>query len=305
MAVGLLLDDSDARTAVGLSDVQYQEIQNAQQTLFSRQEESPEFWELLKEMGAIRNPDDPLMQNADEETLKQFQDIQERMISLRTSIETDDFDKNLTSKQKQMIFESQLASIGEIPFVTPNLFEVLNLTEAQKQQMAEIKKELEPEFEKLLEDFVNNMAFLDNKLCDEMEKQGVTGEDSPHDLTEFNKRSQTVQRGLRAKDPEYKRIQDEINTPGKAFMEQYKTKMFDVLTDKQWARLQELINNPPGFAKVFLKNLKAQRGESEKTGVWTPGPGSWQPGDPIPEQYRQERNTRSNTRRPFPREESP
>jgi Ni/Co efflux regulator RcnB len=84
------------------------------------------------------------------------------------------------------------------------------------------------------------------------------------------------------------------------------TKMFDVLTDEQWARLQKLIDNPPEHAKAYAKKLKEQMGESEKTGgAWQPGPNSWRPGDPIPEQYRQQREEQRTRQRPgFPRSES-
>jgi len=77
-----------------------------------------------------------------------------------------------------------------------------------------------------------------------------------------------------------------------------------VLTDEQWKRLQELIDHPSELAKIVLKKLKEDRGESEEGknpgGGWQPGPGSWRPGDAIPEAYRQERNTRGN----FPRTEN-
>jgi len=75
--------------------------------------------------------------------------------------------------------------------------------------------------------------------------------------------------------------------------------MFDVLTDEQWMRLQGLIDNPPECAKTILNRARERRGEREQSGVWQPGPGFWRPGDPIPAQYRQERNTRSR----FPRSE--
>jgi Ni/Co efflux regulator RcnB len=75
-------------------------------------------------------------------------------------------------------------------------------------------------------------------------------------------------------------------------------KMFDVLTDAQWTRLQNLIDNPPHYIKEYLKQQKKYRDEAEKQEVLVPGPDSWQPGDPIPEEYRQERNTRRNFPRP-------
>ena len=76
--------------------------------------------------------------------------------------------------------------------------------------------------------------------------------------------------------------------------------MFDVLTDEQWRRLQDLIDNPPAHARVLVQKLREQRGETEenKNNIWVPGPGSWRPGDPIPEVYRIQRNTRGNFPRP-------
>jgi Ni/Co efflux regulator RcnB len=74
--------------------------------------------------------------------------------------------------------------------------------------------------------------------------------------------------------------------------------MFDVLTDEQWRRLQNMIDNPTGLVKMLLVKTK---GWQEKKEAWTPGPNSWRPGDPIPEQYRQQRNERQGR---FPRSES-
>ena len=95
-------------------------------------------------------------------------------------------------------------------------------------------------------------------------------------------------------DPEYRRISEEMQTQGKAFVMQFQVKMFDVLTDEQWARMLGLIDNPPEYVQVLLNKLKALREEEERvSGGYIPGPGAWQPGSSaIPEQYRQERNSR-------------
>jgi Ni/Co efflux regulator RcnB len=71
--------------------------------------------------------------------------------------------------------------------------------------------------------------------------------------------------------------------------------MFDVLTDEQWDRMLDLIDNPPDYVKKILRKWKEA---SEKAAEWAPGPNSWQPGDPIPEKYRQERQTKGNFPRP-------
>jgi hypothetical protein len=309
MAVGLL-QDPDTRVAFGVSDEQYQSIQDFQPKMMVEMQKNPEFLKIMGEMQAIQNPNDPFLQNANEETRKKLLDIQGRIMSLSMNLMSDVIDNTLTAEQKQKMAEAQLAIMEEMPMISPSIFEVLNLTDAQKQQMEGIKKELEPEFEKNLETFADDSVILANKMFDEMEKQGGFEElfGNPANIQkrmpEFQEKIQTMQKKL-LEDPEYKRIHDRVNSQSQAFSTQLKTKMFDVLTDEQWARLQKLIDSPPEHAKLLAKKMKEQKAASEKAGAWQPGPNSWKPGDPIPEQYRQERRERTRQRAGFAREESP
>jgi len=233
-------------------------------------------------------------------TPEEMQGIAERVTALMMNVTVDAMNSTLTSEQWQKMNESLLANIGEMPIISPNMFAALDLTDAQKQQMEQIKKALEPEFEKTLENWVNGALALIEKEIEAFKKEERTPRPS---ATELRKE-------LMAKDPEFKRLYEENQSKGKAFSTKFKIEMFDVLTDEQWARLQELIDNPPEHAVAFRKHLKKQQGETEeseaskaneKPGMWIPGPGAWQPGDSvIPEQYRQERNTRSR----FPRGEN-
>ena len=303
MTVGFLALP-EFRQALNVSDEQYQEIQNAQMGLGAGLQDEPEFQEIMAEMQAIATPDDPLMYNADEETLNKFIGIQERMVSMVINHQADAIDSLLTPEQKDKTATALLANMGEMPIVSPDLFEILDLTDEQREQMEAIKKELEPEFEQYLEEFVNASVIIANKMFDEFEKQGML-DDLSHlsggqqKIAEFQEKAQALGKKMAAENPEFKRLQDEMNTKGKTFATQFQTKMFDVLNDEQWARLQELTDNPPEFAKVLREKLKEQRDAAETMGGWQPGPNSWKPGDPIPEQYRQERKTR----RGFPREE--
>ena len=52
--------------------------------------------------------------------------------------------------------------------------------------------------------------------------------------------------------------------------------MVDVLTDAQRERLQYLVDN---FLAARRRAMDGARRENE---AWTPGPGSWRPGDPLP-----------------------
>ena len=86
---------------------------------------------------------------------------------------------------------------------------------------------------------------------------------------------------------------DAVRVSGKELADKLKIRMFDVLTDAQWARLQELVDNPPDHAKKWLAQQRTNREHARKHDAWVPGPGAWQPGSSaIPEQYRQERNRR-------------
>jgi Ni/Co efflux regulator RcnB len=171
------------------------------------------------------------------------------------------------------------------------MFEVLNLTDAQKRQMERIKNDLEPEFEKNLDNTVNHQMVYLHKMHAEHKKQVGLG----------NTRSaQENLNTLLKEDPEFKKAHDEIHAQGKAFATQFRTKMFDVLTDEQWNRLLKLLDNPPEYIRSWRKKIKDAEEAAKKAGTWTPGPNSWRPGDPIPEGYRQQRNERGR----FPRGEN-
>jgi Ni/Co efflux regulator RcnB len=111
---------------------------------------------------------------------------------------------------------------------------------------------------------------------------------------------------VRQSQPELFREMDAITETGKGLANQLKFKMFDVLTDEQWKRMIDLIDNPPDYVKKLLaERRKAREAAANQTankpGEWMPGPNSWRPGDPVPEQYRQQRNERQGH---FPRSES-
>jgi Ni/Co efflux regulator RcnB len=299
-----LIHDSEMRSTLGISDEKFQEIMGAAAP--SNILNNPEVQQLMEEMQGIADPSDPLMQNASEETINKFLDMQERIQSLTMSSLLDAIDNALPPEQKQKMQEAQLAIMGEMPIVSPSIFEALHLTDEQKQAMEEIKKGLESEFEKHLETFADGTVVMANKMFEEIDKQGGLENFFGGDPATVQERMPAIQEKMQAiqkkllENPEYKKVHTELETAGKAFSTKFQTKMFDVLTDEQWKRLQELTDNPPEFAKMLLKKIKEQRGEAEKAEVWAPGPNSWKPGDPIPAQYRQERNTRSR----FPRAEN-
>ena len=294
MALGLM-HDPDIRTALGVSNEQFQDIQGIQQSLPRELQKHPEFQKIMGEMQALGDPRTLFGENVDEATRTKAQEIQGKMASLSIEIMSDAIGNAITPEQKKKMNESLLANMSEMPMLSPSMFEVLDLTDAQKQQMEGIKKELEPAFEKNLEEFTSGSMLVAGKAFDELEKQGGDFT-NPADV---QKKMIDITKKLEAEDPEFKKIQQDLQTKGKAFAMQFHTKMFDVLNDEQWKRLQNLIDNPPEYAKAFGKKIREQKAATDKAGAWQPGPSSWKPGDAIPEQYRQERNEK----RRFPKTE--
>jgi Ni/Co efflux regulator RcnB len=202
-------------------------------------------------------------------------------------------DNLLTAEQKKKIWEYELVNMDRRQLLSLHVFEAFDLTDAQKQELEVIKKEFVPEFERELDDYVNRQGLesqLYREIVAEYERQGGnTG-----NLT--GPKIEAIRSKLLKEDPEFKKKHDEMVTQRKLYATRLKTKMFDVLTDEQWDRLQELLDNPPEYIIAFRKRIQEA---AERAGTWQPGPDSWKPGDGIPEEYRQQRQERR-----FPRREN-
>jgi len=294
-----LLQVRDIRAALDISDEQFQQIQSVPMNLDSFLLERPEIQEWVVQMQELhaqgRIQGNPFTSDLDAETMDIFLNNRKMVAALSIEIISDAIDNTLTPEQQQKMQEAQLVAMGEMPIISPYIFEVLGLTDTQRQQMEEIKRELEPEFERHIEEFARGQMIVLNKLFDEFEKQGSfnnTGNLGQEIIRTMQENTVAATRKLMAEDPEFRRITEELQSKGTAFSTQFQVKMFDVLTDEQWRRLQELIDNPPPHAQIFMERLRQQRGEAAESegDVWQPGPGSWRPGMPIPEEYRQQRN---------------
>ena len=243
--------NSEIREAWNITDEQHQQIEEIArgQKIPLEYRESPEGRKIVEDMEIQMNI--LRMQNADRETReRKLLEFEEQIMRGVQDSRDRTLDSLLTAEQKRKIKEFEIVMMSS-PIMNhsmaPHMFEALDLTDVQKQQVETIKKELEPEF----------------ALCLESRANGV------YDLTRE-----------------------------KALAMQFRIKMFDVLTDEQWLRIQDLVDNPPEYIKVFLKKVKANIEKNAGNTGWQPGVGSWQPGDAIPEAYRQERNARGNFPRP-------
>ena len=337
MASEVLLQDTAFRVSLGISNEYYREIQTSVSNAAGSLSDDPEYKKLNQESdelfrtlwgkepgmnSAITARELERMRNADPEVLKRAEEVGQKLqlkqleflagASQRNAIA---WENAITPELKQKILEAQLAAMGETSTMSPHLFEALNLTDAQRQQMDRIKMELEPEFEKHREIYGSNAAKI-------LERVNAARERHQRHASEFSfgKRGdapeewRTVYKNLR-EESEHKKLLDESYASSKALATLFRTRMREILTDKQRERLQELIDNPPPHARLLIQRLKrenwgryeeaastdpsgrSERAESDKD-VWVPGPDSWKPGDPIPEGARQPRDGEGRFPRP-------
>ncbi|MGL6195345.1 MAG: hypothetical protein ACRC2T_11045 [Thermoguttaceae bacterium] len=181
--------------------------------------------------------------------------------------------------------------MSDFPIVSPNMFEALDLSDEQQEELAGIKKEMDAEFEKHLD----KLADIENK-CDEM--VASVSKEKTKEVKSIDERTKIINgisKEFSQSNPEYKKLINERNESNELFAHKLKFKMFDVLTDEQLERMSELINNPPDKYKSAIATIRERfRAEAEsQTGEWRPGINSWKPGDGIPEEYLQHRKERT------------
>ena len=269
------------RAALGISDEYYEEILS--KAYAGTVGENPEYRKAnqeYEEAFRVLTGSEPYMNTAyrrlagDEEAFNRLEKAGARKSFMEQEFQarrglghrTGTFEDALSPELKQKILEAQLAAaIEESNISLPTLFiKTLNLTESQREGVERIKKELEPEFEKYLEIFANNRV-LGFERSDAMRSQRPQRPFVPFNTREEFKEwwrknheeSMTYNREFR-EDPEYKRLEDEINASRKALITLFRTRVFEILTDEQRKQLQDLIDNPPPHARYFIQRARGE-----------------------------------------------
>ena len=245
----------------------------------------PDYKSLKEE--AWRLHDSPLAELALRETQEKLLDIQLKMNDIRQQQRINVINETLTPDQIKIVQEYQITTMSGDPRFSQrifNTFGVLGLSDEQKRQFEEIKREFKPEFEK----------FFDWEVEREMTRQQRTEEEMDRrmrNVTDPAERHRIMMEVFKEidNDPNERQKIQERHENYKAMVDKLKFRIFDVLTDEQLERVSELTTNPPDYIKKILDRLS--RATDNKN--YIPGPGAWQPGSSaIPEQYRQERNNR-------------
>jgi hypothetical protein len=313
-----LLRDPEFRAALSISDEYYQEILSSIHR--GRITENPEyrkteqeFHDLFTEVWGVEPWRNSMMSNqefeerkraAGPEVMKRLQETGAKLEAMKREFADGASQRRpvaanedpLSPELRQKILEAQLAAMGETTWISPLLFEVLNLTDTQREEMERIKKELEPELERHIETYANNMvlmkdresaafqAFIQREAINAGERLNAEIYQRQVDITGDRvntaiRKRQLVQIAPGVKieqelaellrqvwaEPECRKLLDESYTSGKAFAALFKSRMLEILDGEQRKRLQELTDNPPPHARVLIQRLRREHwGQGEE-----------------------------------------
>ena len=281
IGVPVLLHRREMREGLGISEEQNRRIQEAAEYIFTTfRAEDPDYRSLRQEWN-----------NCDlttEEGRKRHIELQIEMRAMIRDKEASLIRELLTPEQIRKVKEFHISTMSEGMFVSPNILEALDISDEQKSQVDEIRREIESEVEAFVDKHVAVYSRYNvriGKITDEM----LTIDESDREA-----RLRLINDATRNLRVEFQPEINELREINKDLANNLKVRMFDVLTDEQWERMLDLIDNPPDYIKRWISQFReAMERDNTSTGTWQPGPGSWRPGDPIPEGYRIERERRS------------
>ena len=180
----------------------------------------------------------------------------------------------LTPEQKLKYTEIAFQASGGLDsylYLNDQLLDVVNLTDAQKDQIRKLDTERTTEY------------WAERLRRPEMppfDWQNATQEERDKHIADFTAALQDIQVAFIKNEPEL----------FKKYTEQIKA----VLTAEQRAKAEKLTTEAPALVEKFMgKKQDVSQQSGRIPYIYVPGPGAWQPGSSaIPEQYRQERNSR-------------
>jgi hypothetical protein len=247
-----------------------------------RENPPPEYIQAIEAVKAAQLPNDPDFEHATEEQKNTFREATMWRLSflaegLQTLVE-----ETLTPKQMLQVrkLEMQLMPAMGIPF--PSMFDPLDLTSEQKEEMNRIADEMKAEFDRL--------TLEEAKLKGErlVATYGLLQGKSFASFEDFMKARQDVHRQFVPSEETRKKYMD-LRERGIEFTTLLQGRLMNVLTDEQLDKMQKILDESPAFVKQVLAQSKAGREAQAKAPTYTPCPDSWRPGMPMPVEFKEER----------------
>jgi hypothetical protein len=163
------------------------------------------------------------------------------------------------------------------------MFDPLGLTDDQKKEMNKITDELKDEFYLLTQETATLKAERIVASYGLLKGKTFTSRD------EFNKALSDVHSQYVPSEAARKRSAD-LHERGTKLTNTLQSRLMNVLTDEQLDKMQKVLDESPRFVKLMITQSKMQQTMQAVTpGNYIPGPDAWRPGDPVPVQFKEER----------------
>lgn len=246
----------------------------------------PEYEQAEQAMRATIPNDDPDFRNTSEEQEKAYVAAASVSYSFFDKIMDEEIYNTLTPEQMKTVQFLKMQLLPEMGYPSVSMFEPLGLSDEQKKEMEAIKQEMLVEFDLLVDEAMNHRREYFKAM---LESVVETNRETP--LTSWEEISKAMSTGATkaGEKPEFQQRFQEHNKKGQSFATRFRDRLMNVLTDEQLDEMQKIMDDSPDFVKQMLQARKQQRDAMERSGQYVPGPDSWRPGDPLPAQFKVER----------------
>lgn len=293
------ISSSEGKEDLGLADEQRERLSifddSLENVMFKWsepriREEGSEYANAWQAMSDLLPRNDYLLEKATPKEIESYRETYMNLAEVPNQIRDRELNRvieeTLTSEQMLHLRTIELQLSPEIGLTNPAALEPLGLSDEQKRELAAVKKEMEPEFEKYLAESsqlaLEGAAKVSASLAEAFRKNpNLTNEERDAVVKAAHERNDKDE-NRRNQLKKHRERQKDIAT-------RLKRKFMNVLTDEQLDKMQQLIDDAPNVVKKELEKMRRQRAAWEKTDSWRPGPGSWQPGDGVPEEFKRER----------------
>jgi len=255
------------------------------------QNPTPEFVQIQTALEATRIPDDPYFEHATEEQKNAYREASFALENALLAVMQTEIQETLTPEQMLQVRKLEMQMMSEMGIPFPSMFDPLDLTEEQREEMNNIADELKAEFDQLTMESAVLHAERHAAMYRSLHGQSFASQTELHTVLQERQRRFVPSEEMR-------RRGNDLQERGTRLMTLLQTRLMNVLTDDQLDKMQEILNATPEFANNLIAERRARREAARQSPIYMPGPDSWRPGDPMPTQFREERQ-----RSRFPRSE--
>ncbi|MDR3108970.1 MAG: hypothetical protein LBU65_04680, partial [Planctomycetaceae bacterium] len=202
------------------------------------------FENIKSKLDSMYNFDDPYYSKMSNEEQDEYLELRKKIVICGLKSFRNGDNRYLTTEQKKRSQEIQIMFMNYYPtFITPHMFNALGLSREQKTELNRICRELEPDYKKYIDEFLESEQSWKDKLANK-----VVGYKFKNNKEFFEMQKTFEKEWLEGE-------MQKLLQKRRVIVDKLKSGMLKVLTDKQKRRMNELINNPPESVRKNIEVL--------------------------------------------------